>query len=266
MCRSTRAGGRRCPANEHLRRGVTIRQRVSRYARRLDVADAAGDDAEVERNDRLFRRAMADEVEYSARPPLPEPAPTRAGQFTVESTVDMSDEELQRHYLDAHDDPHAREAIARVMEWRDQRDAARDAEIAAEQTAREREQFEAGWGSMPSDPLHSPARRPERALTPDQQAREEYQRYVSAQYLRALDECKTAMLNDRGRAAGIDEYDLFSGPEHVAHAYASEELHSWWRRNGRLTSAAFRYHLLDRDSDRAAAVRARTTSTFDDAA
>ena len=130
------------------------------------------------------------------------------------------------------------------------------AEINALRSEEERARFNDGWGSTPSDALHSPARRARRALTPDQQAREEYQRYVSAQYLQALDECKTAVLNSRGRAAGINEYDLFSGPEHTARAYASEELQAWWRRNGRLTASAFRYHLLGRDSDRAAAVRA----------
>lgn len=266
MCRAVSCrGGRRCPSNPHQQRGVTIRQRVSRYSRRLDAADMAGDEPNVERWDRLFRKAMADEVDHESRPPLPEPAPTRAGQFTVESTVDMSDEELKQHYLDCSDDPHAREAIARVMEWRDEQDAKRDAEIAAMRSEEERARFNDGWGSMPSDALHSPARRRERGLTPDQQAREEYQRYVSAQYLQALDECKTAMLNSRGRAAGIDEYDLFSGPEHTARAYASEELQAWWRRNGRLTASAFRYHLLGRDSDRAAAVRANNAD-FNDAA
>lgn len=256
MCRSNHKGGRRCPSNDHARRGVTIRQRVSRYSRRLDAAEANNEASDVDRYARLFSQAMNDEVEHESRPPLPAPATTRAGQFTIESTVDMSDETLKQHYLDARDDPHAREAIARVMDWRDEQDAKRDAEINALRDEEERARFNDGWGSTPSDALHSPARRPHRALTPDQQAREEYQRYVSAQYLRALDECKTAVLNSRGRAAGINEYDLFSGPEHTARAYASEELQAWWRRNGRLTASAFRYHLLGRDSDRAAAVRA----------
>lgn len=266
MCRAKSCnGGRRCPSSPHNTRGVTIRQRVSRYSRRLDHAELIGDQYNVDRYDRLFRKAMADEVEHANREPLPAPAPTRAGQFTVESTVNMSDEELQQHYLDCRDDPHAREAIARVMEWRDEQDARRDEELAAMRSEEERSRFNDGWGSMPSDSLHSPARRSSRGLTPDQQAREEYQRYVSAQYLSALDECKTSLLNHRGQAAHVDEYDLFSGPPHVARAYASEELQSWWRRNGRLTFSAFRYHLLGRDSDRAASERARTVD-FNDAA
>lgn len=268
MCRATtHNGGRRCPSNEHARKGVTIRQRLNRYSHRLDAADAAGDEKNVSRWDRLFRKAMTEEVEHAERPPLPEPAPTRAAEFTVESTVDMSEEELQRHWHDCAGDPHARSAIAAVMAWRDERDAARDAEIAAAQAADEQAtaQFRDGWGSLPSDPLHSPARRPSRSLTPDQQTREEYQRYMGAQYLKALDECKTAMLNRRGRGAGIDERDLFFGPAHVARAYASEELQSWWRRNGRLTYSAFRHQMLGRDSDRAAATRARLVD-FNDAA
>lgn len=266
MCRDRRHGGRRCPSNDHARKGVTIRQRVNRYARRLDSADAAGDERNVARWDRLFRKAMDDEVAHAQRPPLPAPAPTRAAEFTIESTVDMSEADLQRAWHECAGDPHARDAIAQVMQWRDEQDAKRDAEIAAEKASEEaRAQFRDGWGSLPSDPLHSPARRKARRLTPDQEAREEYQRYMGAQYLKALDECKTAMLNHRGQAAGVDERDLFFGPAHVARAYASEELQSWWRRNGRLTFAAFRHHLLDRDSDRAAATRARLVD-FNDAA
>ena len=87
MCRAiAHKGGRRCTPSP----GVTIRQRVSRYSRRLDAAEAEGDDAQIERWDRLFRKAMADDVEHESRPPLPDPAPTRAGQFTVESTFALN--------------------------------------------------------------------------------------------------------------------------------------------------------------------------------
>ena len=47
MCRSRAKGGRRCD-NPALHIAMVIRQRMSRYARAMDAADAAGDDAAVE--------------------------------------------------------------------------------------------------------------------------------------------------------------------------------------------------------------------------
>jgi hypothetical protein len=47
------------------------------------------------------------------------------------------------------------------------------------------------------------------------------------------------MLNKAGRAAGIDERSLFTGPESRARRYASEELLNHWQSHPRPTSAYF---------------------------
>jgi hypothetical protein len=47
------------------------------------------------------------------------------------------------------------------------------------------------------------------------------------------------MLNRAGKAAGIDERSLFTGPESRARRYASEELLNHWQSHPRPTSAYF---------------------------
>ncbi|OKJ42285.1 phage minor capsid protein [Streptomyces sp. CB01580] len=70
-------------------------------------------------------------------------------------------------------------------------------------------------------------------------AREMYAEYVYRQYLDAEDACRGHLLNKKAQADGIDPMSLFSGPAHIAHARASDELREWWRVNGRLTQAEF---------------------------
>jgi hypothetical protein len=47
------------------------------------------------------------------------------------------------------------------------------------------------------------------------------------------------MLNKAGRAAGVDERSLFTGPESRARRYASEELLNHWQSHPRPTAAYF---------------------------
>lgn len=69
--------------------------------------------------------------------------------------------------------------------------------------------------------------------------RQEYQAHLEAQVAAAVDECNGALLNARGKAAGIDPFTLFKGPGVRAAAYASEELLDFWQRHTRLTWTAF---------------------------
>jgi hypothetical protein len=63
------------------------------------------------------------------------------------------------------------------------------------------------------------------------------------------------LLNRRAEAAGVNPVTLFSGPAHVAHANASDELREWWAQHGRLTQAEFIANATGVESD--AARRAR---------
>lgn len=65
-----------------------------------------------------------------------------------------------------------------------------------------------------------------------------------AAYERAETECNGALLNDRGRRAGIDPYSLFMGTRARAYAYASEELIDHWKVYPRLTFAEFESQML----------------------
>lgn len=79
----------------------------------------------------------------------------------------------------------------------------------------------------------------ERALSEWRECREAFEIAREAAYEIAERETNGALLNDRGRAAGIDPYSLFIGPDVRARAYASEELLEHWERRRRVTFAAF---------------------------
>jgi hypothetical protein len=70
-------------------------------------------------------------------------------------------------------------------------------------------------------------------------ARAAFDDYKAAVYAEALEATRGAMLNDRGRRAGVDAFDLFEGNRATAHAYASPELVEWWSQHGRPVFAAF---------------------------
>ena len=66
-----------------------------------------------------------------------------------------------------------------------------------------------------------------------------------AQYLQAVAATNGYLLNSRGRAAGIDEWSLWSGPERRALAFASHELREFWESNSRLTVTEYKRQLAD---------------------
>jgi hypothetical protein len=78
--------------------------------------------------------------------------------------------------------------------------------------------------------------------------RYEFETVRAAAYEHAVDETNGALLNDRGRAKGIDAYHLFIGPEARANAYASEALRDHWARYPRLTFAEFERQTFDAES------------------
>jgi len=78
--------------------------------------------------------------------------------------------------------------------------------------------------------------------------RDEFETVRTAAYERAVDETNGALLNARGRAKGVDAWDLFIGPAARANAYASDELRDHWARHGRLTFAEFERQAFDRQS------------------
>lgn len=69
--------------------------------------------------------------------------------------------------------------------------------------------------------------------------RAEYEHYLDAAYLAAEEATRGAMLNARGRRAGIDPRSLMMGTEKRALAYASPELVEYWGDWPRLTYSAF---------------------------
>lgn len=56
-------------------------------------------------------------------------------------------------------------------------------------------------------------------------------------YVDAENECRGYMLNAKGEEKGVDPRELFTGPEWMVTAYASEELREWFDTHGRLTPA-----------------------------
>jgi hypothetical protein len=76
--------------------------------------------------------------------------------------------------------------------------------------------------------------------------RDEFENVRAAAYERAVDDTNGALLNARGRAKGIDAWDLFIGPAVRANAYASDELREHWAKHGRLTFAEYERQSFDR--------------------
>lgn len=268
MCRASHQGGRRCPGcSDPARiRLANLRQRIGRYDRAARAAGERQDwDAQLRYVDMLDRDVAALEKATAAAPSTPAGLPpSRAPEFTVESTVEFSDDDLMAEFGRLNDDPAAQEAILEVLEWRDAMDRQRDAEIAAakEEKRREQAEREAAWARAEEDasPLTNPARRPERRLSTEQQCREEYDVHTYTAYMNAEDECRGVLLNREGKAKDIDPLSLFSGPAARARKYASEELKTWWARNGRITFAEWKFQWLGRESDRSAARTARYQS------
>jgi len=74
--------------------------------------------------------------------------------------------------------------------------------------------------------------------------RDEYEVVVIAAYERAVEVTNGAMVNRRGEAKGISDWDLFTHNTAYAMAYASEELVEHWARYPRPTFAAFERQMI----------------------
>ncbi|HEX3783294.1 MAG TPA: hypothetical protein VHX38_26815 [Pseudonocardiaceae bacterium] len=280
MCRSCAEyppHGRRCPglANPVRRRQAQIRQRIGRYDRAVRAASEIGDWAAVEKYVALLDRDVA---QHSAvhTPPVDNTATgdalgggglvapdTMAGEYTPAATVDWSDDDLLTAWTELADDPAAQDQIMATLEWREEVAAARDADIAAHEQ-QQRAERERAWSvaadAEDASPLTNPARRPARRLSPDQACREEYDSFVRDSYVVAENDCRGVMLNRDGIASGIDPSSFFCGPASRVRKYASEELRTWFARNGRITYGEWKYNWFGRDSDRKAARNARYQS------
>lgn len=266
MCRASHEGGRRCPGCLDPRRQARarIRQRIGRYDRAARRANAAGDWSKVEHYAALLDRDVAAYQADTTLPPAPAEEPSRAAEFTVDRTVDWTDDDLVQALGDLGQDPAAQDQIVATLEWRDQQAQVRDAELAEHQAQRDREAA-AAWAAAISDPndaspLTNPARRSARQLTPDQVCREEYDSFVYTAYLAAETECRGHLLTRDAEAAGVDPVTLFSGPAARARKHASEELRAWWAGHGRVTYSEWRFQWFGRESDRKAARTARYQS------
>jgi hypothetical protein len=191
---------------------------------------------------------------------------TVAAAYTPAATVDWPDDDLLLAWSELPDDPAAQDQIMATLEWRAQAEAARDAELAehAERQRAEREAREKAWQHEQeredASPLTNPARRPARRMSAERACREEYDSHLSTSYVAAETECRGQMLSREGLAKGIDPRTLFTGPASRVRTYASEELRTWFSRQGRMTFAEWKYNWFGRASDRAAARTARHQS------
>lgn len=265
MCRDKDHGGRRCPRDDVKVAMDRIMQLVNRHSRKLIEADARGDYEAVERHAQCIDDASAREDVIVKAKERRMRGETAAAQFTVESTRDASYFELRQAKRDNAADPEAVEAIQNVIEWREQQDGD------WQQAIDDELDHQKAWGTSPSwvvskHPADNPSRSTRRRLSADEECREAYDTYTHAQFLQAEYECTGNLLNKKGHAKDVDPMTLFSGDYRRASAYASEELRTWFRNNGRMTYAAWRHAYFDRDSDYAAAARNRTHGGFDNAA
>lgn len=88
----------------------------------------------------------------------------------------------------------------------------------------------------------------------DELSRQAYRDHVWQRYRAAEDATNGHMLTRQAETRGVDPLSLFTGPEHVARANASDELLEWWDMHGRPTLEEFRVDLLG-DTGAARALR-----------
>lgn len=270
MCRSKAEGGRRCscatPGNRRVEHAVTS---VKRWEEKLESMEGDGTSDErfeqasgryIEAMNRLVERERERGIENSALGP---PEPTRADEYTPESVSTMNDEQFsQEHTLVWGQDPGAAYRLAMA-----------DRPFLTEEDLRDppppppplpdEEEHGAYDEYVPSE--HDEIGAMAGNLSRDEYAREEWDRYCIGSYIDAEESTNGAILNRKGREAGIDSMSLFSGSAVRASRYASDELKAYWQKNGRHTAASHRYSLLRRPSDRVAYERATTEGMFDDA-
>lgn len=191
MCRAKSEGGRRCPfhANQHVMAVANAKTMLNRWMNRLDQMDAQGAPAhELARAEGYLRAAM-DRLATREQVAIPDAAqaaensdalppahPSAADSITAESVASMSWDEVGELYTRHGDDPEAIEKLQLLVEEREAAEADADPWGAGEPDV-----GAGDWGS-------NPTLRPERRLTPHERAREEYDYYVSSQYLKCVSE------------------------------------------------------------------------------
>jgi hypothetical protein len=290
MCRTPEEhppNGLRCDGDhDAVQKAVTVgKQSMNRHLRAMDAAEEAGDDAGFDKHlayfnlsvERLVEREAALEARQAAadsgtgdeaeQVTPPAPAPSRIDEFTDESMVDKTDDELWEIARTLHYDPEAQD---RVWDIIDRRTEARNDAAALASFEEYQADGPMDWNVVDVPEGESGHEVPDltdaemfrmyaaagAAKTPEEQCRDAYEQYNAAQYSRALEECSGVLLNAKGKAKKVDSYSLFQGNVNTAKAYASEELQAWWRSNGRRTYAAFRFSYLGNDRDRGAWERA----------
>ncbi len=81
------------------------------------------------------------------------------------------------------------------------------------------------------------------------EVRDEYEVVLIAAYEQAADVTRGAMVNDRGQAQGISDWDLFTHNDTFARAYATEELIEHWALHPRPTFAAYERQVIAVESE-----------------
>ncbi|APX31773.1 hypothetical protein BH708_02505 [Brachybacterium sp. P6-10-X1] len=85
-----------------------------------------------------------------------------------------------------------------------------------------------------------------------QRMREDFELHRRATFTRAHAELRGELLGARGRAARIDPYSLFMGPQNRVEAYASDELQRWFAQHGRPTVEQFEAQWWSSHADQSA--------------
>lgn len=143
MCRGTKecSGGRRCPShtNPVLKRLASAVQRVSRWERKVNDAEASGDTQQAKRALELFGNAVRDLEDRSGWDPAWQKVPpaSRVDEFTRGRLASMEADDLESAWSQLHYDPRSQAAIE--DEW-----ARRDA-VDRERTAQEEQQVREIW-------------------------------------------------------------------------------------------------------------------------
>lgn len=268
MCRDMAHGGRRCPYHDNpkVRALAVARTCATRMARRLEARE---NELSEEQYQKRFQRLMnsyenlasrtQDATGVKAPPaegqtdkptPLPPAAPTVAETITPELVNSLSWDELADLAGELGDDPEAAEKMELLINEREEREL-------HEGLAPDYEDYTTGHEiELDPDPVINLTTRPARKLTAHERAREEYDYYLYSQYKKCTDEL-SFMVNEEGHRKGIDDFTLFSGPVSRVKKYASEELQSWFAKNGRHTLASYRYQMYGWAQDAKAAHNAR---------
>lgn len=269
MCRAKGPHYRRCKyhQNEAVMASASAKQSVRRLGLRLEKLESDGaTDSKLQRvvnrwcaaHERLSMREQVAIPDWNQEKgetsgsgdavPLRPAGVSAADSLTAATIENLSWDDVAVLANDYWDDPEASEKIQVLIEDRERAES----EASGSSTGWPDDSPSLGAGDWVSNPTV----RPQRKLTPHERAREEYDSYVYAQYAQCESEL-SFHLNEEGKRRGVDSFSLFSGPVSRVKKYGSEELQSWFARNGRQTLASFRHGLFGWSSDAGAARRVR---------